>query len=171
MRSVHISHSSQLACTTILASCKSTPLLGTTLTTTLQVRSSHPELSLIHLLIPCYRLTGILTTGTTSINFQLNNIPIADGVDGGPRVLQGGNLLAVSYGNRNNFVMLGTNLISGVLNGPHSPVAKGATSTSLRDSTGWFARSQHQYEKSGIGALVDVKNFGAMGDEDSDDRV
>jgi glucan 1,3-beta-glucosidase len=104
-------------------------------------------------------------------NVQLNNAPIAIGYSGGPTVLQGGDLLIDNYGAGNNFVQTGSNLVENVLNGAYNPSAKSAASASLRDSTGWFARSKPQYEAVSSGGFVNVKAEGARGDGYSDDTA
>jgi len=104
-------------------------------------------------------------------NLQLNNVPIAVGFSGGPTVLQGGDVLIDNYGNGNNFVMSGTTLTPGFLNGAYNPSAKSTASSSLRDSTGWYARSKPQYETFGIGSFRDIKAAGARGDGMSDDTA
>jgi glucan 1,3-beta-glucosidase len=116
----------------------------------------------------------VLTSGTTNTmleNVQLNNAPIAIGYSGGPTVLQGGDLLVDNYGNGNSFVLNGATLTKSTLNGAYSPSAKSAASSSLRDTTGWFARSKPQYEGLGTGAFVNVKASGAKGNGFSDDTA
>ncbi|KAF2272061.1 pectin lyase-like protein [Westerdykella ornata] len=117
---------------------------------------------------------GILTAGTTNTmleNVRLNNVPIAVGYSGGPTVLQGGDILIDNYGAGNNFVQRGKELRAEVLNGPYNPSAKSAASPSLRDSSGWFAKSKPQYEGLGSGSFLNVKSRGARGDGVSDDTA
>ncbi|RFU25830.1 hypothetical protein B7463_g10508, partial [Scytalidium lignicola] len=117
---------------------------------------------------------AVLTAGTTNImleNVQLNNAPIAIGFSGGPTVLGGGDLLIDNYGNGNNFVQNGGTLTETVLNGPYSPSAKSAASSSLRTSSGWFSRSKPQYETVASSGFVNVKAAGAHGDGFSDDTA
>jgi hypothetical protein len=104
-------------------------------------------------------------------NIRLNNVPVAMGYSGGPTVLEGGDILIDNYGNGNNFVQRGERLQPGVLNGPFNPSAKSAASPSLRDSTGWFAKSKPQYEGLGSGSFLNVKSLGATGDGVNDDTA
>lgn len=104
-------------------------------------------------------------------NVRLNNVPVAIGYSGGPTVLQGGDILIDNYGNGNNFVQRGTQLQASVLNGQFNPSAKSAAPASLRDSTGWFAKSKPQYESLGAGSFLNVKSLGAKGNGVSDDTA
>jgi glucan 1,3-beta-glucosidase len=67
--------------------------------------------------------------------------------------------------------MSGTTLTTRVLNRAYKPPANSAASATLRDSTGWLARSKPQYESLAIGSLLDVKHSGAKGDGMSDDTA
>jgi hypothetical protein len=104
-------------------------------------------------------------------NVQMNNAPIAVGFSGGPTVLQGGDVLIDNYGNGNNFIQNGQTLSDTFLNGAFSPSAKGVASTSLRSSSGWFARSKPQYQTVGIGGFVDIRAAGAAGNGRTDDTA
>ncbi|KAI0542146.1 pectate lyase superfamily protein-domain-containing protein [Xylaria digitata] len=117
---------------------------------------------------------AILHGGRTNImleNVQLNNAPIAIGYSGGPTTVQGGDVLIDNYGLGNNFIQNGGNLAMNFLNGAYSPSAKAAAPSSLRTSSGWFARSKPQYENLGIGSFIDVRTAGAAGDGATDDTA
>lgn len=104
-------------------------------------------------------------------NVQMRNAPIAVGFSGGPTVLQGGDVLIDNYGNGNNYIMNGDTLSKTFLNGAFSPSAKSAASSSLRSSSGWFARSKPQYESVGIGSFIDIRAAGAAGNGRTDDTA
>jgi hypothetical protein len=120
------------------------------------------------------RPIAVLTSGKTNImmeNVKLNNAPIAVGFSGGPTVLQGGDVLIDNYGNGNNFIQNGATLTETFLNGAYSPSAKAAAPSSLRSSSGWFARSKPQYQNVGIGGFIDIKAAGAAGNGQTDDTA